>query len=357
MNVGFVTHFYDRAEGTGGYAVELVSRLAREHDVTLYAAAVRTAPPPGVTVVTVPALTTRAYTTILTFPRAFAGVRRRHDVVHAQGWVAGDADVVTSHIVLAAWRAAARAHGVRPPLGERLLGGWVARRESALLARARLVIAPSRGAAEDIRVTAGRSTGVVVIPHGCDRAIEPPRRGEARRRCGVPVALFTAAYIGDARKGLDIAVAALREAAGVHLLVLSGSDPAPYRRLAAELCVEERLHFAAPDATAADVFGAADVVVQPTIYDTFGMVVGEALALGIPVVVSDRAGAAELIQNDVSGLVVPPTPYATAGALRALAADAALRERVAAAGRAVALRYTWDETARRTAQLYERARA
>ena len=107
MNVGFVTHYYDRTEGTGGYAVEVVTRLAREHQVTLYAAGVRSDPPAGVTVVRVPASTWRAYATMLTFPRAFARLRRPHDVVHAQGWVTDDADVVTAHVVLAAWREAA----------------------------------------------------------------------------------------------------------------------------------------------------------------------------------------------------------------------------------------------------------
>lgn len=357
MNVGFVTHYYDRSEGTGGYAVEVVTRLARAHDVTLYAAAVRTPPPAGVTVVTVPALTTRAYTTILTFPRAFARVRRRHDVVHAQGWVTGDADVVTAHIVLAAWRAAARRHSVRPPLGERLLGGWVASRESALLARARLVIAPSRGAADDIRAATGRENGVVVVPHGCDRDMHPPRRAEARKRVDVPVAFFTAGWIGDARKGLANAVRALPHVPGAHLVVLTASDPAPYQRLSFELVVEDRLHFAPRGATAADVFGAADVIVQPSIYDTFGMVVGEALALGVPVVVSSRAGVAELIEDGTSGLVVEPTPEATAAALRALMASERLRERLAEGGRAVARQYTWDETVRRTVQLYGKARA
>ena len=356
MNVGFVTHYYDREEGTGGYAVELVTRLAARHAVTLYAAGVKTAPPASVTVVPVPAVTRRAYTTILSFPRAFAAVRRGHDVVHAQGWVTNDADVVTSHIVLDAWRRAARSHGVRPPLGERLLGGLVARNERRLLRRARRVIAPSRRAAQDIREATGRNDGIAVIPHGCDRAITPTPREEARRRCGVPPDTFVAAYVGDARKGLDIATGALGYAKDAHLLVLSGSDRAPPLRLARQIGVAGRLHWSPAGTGAADVFGAADVVLQPTIYDTFGMVVGEALALGLPVITSDRSGVAELIENGTSGLVVGPWPEEAGLALQQLARDPALRQRLAAAGRAVAARYTWDETARRTAAVYSEAR-
>jgi glycosyltransferase involved in cell wall biosynthesis len=357
VNVGFVTHYYDRAEGTGGYAVEMVTRLAAAHDVTLYAAGVRTPPPPGVTVVTVPAITLRAYTTIVTFPRAFARVQRPHDVLHAQGWVARKPNVVTAHIVLAAWREAARAHAVPAPLGERLLGGFVARREAALLARAPAVIAPSRRAGEDIRRLTGRADGITVIPHGCDRALTPTPRPAARRACGVDDRAFLAAYIGDARKGLRIAVAALKRAEDAHLLVLSGSDPAPFRDLASQLGVTARLHWAPPSAGAAEAFGAADVVLQPTIYDTFGMVIGEALALGVPVIASAQAGAAELIEHRRSGWILGGVTTEESGAaLMALAQDAELRARLAHEGRKVAARYTWDETVRRTVDVYQRAR-
>jgi len=357
VNIGIAVHHYDRAEGTGGYTVELVTRLAASHDITLYAAGVEAPPPPNVTVVRVPALTWRSITAIVTFPRALASVVRRHDVLHAQGWVASHADVVTAHIVLAAWREAARDHNIHPPLGERLLGGWVARHEAEAFARAPAVIAPSRRAADDVRRCSGRAGEVTVVPHGCDRALTPTPRIEARRRCAVDERAFLAAYIGDARKGLRAAIAGLVHADEAHLLALTASDPAPFGHLAAQLGVAARLHWAPRGVGAADVFGATDVVLQPTIYDTFGMVVGEALALGIPAIVSSRAGAAELIEHRRSGWILSGvTAQETGGALLALSRDRDLRASMAAAGRAVAARYSWDETTRRTLEVYEQAR-
>lgn len=357
MHVGFVTHYYDRQEGTGGYAVELVTRLAASHRVTLYAAGVRTPPPPGVTVVPVPAVTRRAYTTMVTFPGAFATVRQPHDVVHAQGWTAHDADVVTAHIVLAAWREVSRTHNVRAPLGEKLLGGWVARKETELLRRARAVIAPSRRARDDIAETSGRTEGVTVVPHGCDRDITLTPRAVARAKCGLDEHPFVAVYIGDARKGLRPAIAALVRAQEAHLLVLSGSPRAPYDDVAEQLGVSARVCWMPEGSTAADAFGAADVCLQPTIYDTFGMVVGEALALGIPVITSSRAGAAELIEHRRSGwLLNGVTSEETGGALLALLRDPRLRATLAEEGKQVAARYTWDDTARRTIEVYERVR-
>src|SRR5262245_60020804 len=145
-----VVHYFDTSEGTGGYVVELVHRLASRHQVTLYTVEVRAPVPDGVRVVRVPALRAKTYLTILSFPAAFASVRGRHDLIHAQGWVAPSADVVTAHIVLGAWRAAAQRAGVRSPLGERLFGGIVTNREASLFRRARAVIAPSRQGQSDI---------------------------------------------------------------------------------------------------------------------------------------------------------------------------------------------------------------
>lgn len=358
MNIGLVVHYYDRAEGTGGYVVELASRLAREHQVTIYAAGVRTPPPEGARVVMVPALRGRAYATILTFPYAFAAVRRRHDVVHAQGWVTSRADVVTSHIVLAAWREAAGAAGIQPPAGERLFGGWVERRERELVGRrARRVIVPSRRAAADVERCYGRANGVHVIHHGFPGPTTLPSREDARTRLGIPAGAFVALYAGDARKGADAAMKAVAQASGVHLLVASHSQRGPYLARARALGLAERLHWPGALADIRTGFAAADVLLHPTIYDTFALVVAEAMAWGIPVVVSRDAGIADLIEHDRSGILLAPGGGDLGPALVRLRDDAALRRRLADGGRAVALGRSWDRVVEETVVVYETALA
>jgi len=354
VNIGFVVHNYDPHEGTGGYAVELLGRIAAHHDVTLYANRLAVDPPAGVRTVHVPAARGTAYSMILSFPLGFRAVRRRHDLVHSQGWSASAADVYTAHIVLAAWRQATRLAGTRSPAGERLFGGLVERREHAAFRRARAVIAPSRRAQRDLAAHYGCADTVRVVPHGCDRVLDRQERSAVRSRLGLPQTRFLALYLGDARKGLEVAVRALADAPDADLLVLTYSDPAAMRGLAASLDLADRLHWLPPAATAADAFAAADVLLHPTIYDTFAMPVGEALWAGLPVIVSAEAGAAELVEHEVSAWVLQaPTVTHAADALRTLARDAALRERLARAGRAVARRFTWDETARRTLAVYE----
>jgi UDP-glucose:(heptosyl)LPS alpha-1,3-glucosyltransferase len=351
VNVAFVVHRYDAGEGTGGYVTELLPRVARRHDVTLYAADLVTAPPPGTRVVRVPAPRRPATARILAFPLAFAAVRRRHDLVHAQGWVARAADVVTAHIVLAAWRAAAAPAGALSP-GERLAGPIVVAGERSLVRRAGRVIAPSAAARDDLARWYGRTEGVHVIPHGFTRRNGAPRD---RRAFGLPDDAFVTLYVGDARKGLE---PALRAAIGADawLLVVSHSSPARWQALARDLGAGERLCWAGPQSDVARAYAAADVLLHPTIYDTFGLGVAEAMALGLPVVVSPQAGIAELVRDGENGLVVKDAGEAGA-ALGRLAADRALRARLGDAARHTAARYTWDGAAEATLAVYEELRA
>src|SRR5262249_314909 len=100
VNLGIAVHQYAASEGTGGYVVELLRHIARVHRVTLYAARIAAPVPSGVEVVRVPAIMRRAYTAILSFPLGLRAVRRRHDLLHVQGWISYSADVVTAHIVM-----------------------------------------------------------------------------------------------------------------------------------------------------------------------------------------------------------------------------------------------------------------
>ena len=350
MNIAFVVHRYDAGEGTGGYVTELLPRVARDHEVTLYAADIVTPPPPGIPVHRVPAPRRPTTARILGFPLAFGAVRRRHDIVHAQGYVARSADVVTTHIVLAAWRAAAGPAGALSP-GERLVGPIVLAGERAMVRRARRVIAPSTATRDDLARWYGRTDGVRVIPHGFTR-----RTGGARDRTmfDLPNDAFVALYVGDARKGLDPAIRAAA-AAGTWLLVASHSRPERWQALARELGVASRVRWAGPVTDIARAYAAADALIHPTIYDSFGLAVAEAMAAGLPVVVSPQAGIAELVRDGENGLVARNAAE-THGALARLAADRALGTRLGAAARRTAEQYTWDRTAAATEAVYQEIR-
>jgi glycosyltransferase involved in cell wall biosynthesis len=115
-------------------------------------------------------------------------------------------------------------------------------------------------------------------------------------------------------------------------------DPAfaeSLRRQALRAAIEQRVRFAGPR-TGADLsrsYGAADLLVLPSRAETYGMVVTEALARGLPVIAADVGGVPEALGHGAGGvrpglLVAPGDPAALAGALRAWLVDAGLRERL-----------------------------
>ena len=100
-------------------------------------------------------------------------------------------------------------------------------------------------------------------------------------------------------------------------------------------------------------YRAADAFAFPSVKEGFGLVVLEALAAGLPVVASDIPVFAEYLEDGHSALLVPPGDAAAlAGALHRLAGDPALRRQLAAGGRPLVDRFTWEATARRHQEIY-----
>ncbi len=103
-------------------------------------------------------------------------------------------------------------------------------------------------------------------------------------------------------------------------------------------------------------YAASDVLLLPSLYEPFGLSILEAMASGLPVLVSRDSGAAELINDGVDGLLInDPTDVAEISAkLGALLKDADLRTRLGKQARRAALQYPWDRVARETEEVYER---
>ncbi len=93
--------------------------------------------------------------------------------------------------------------------------------------------------------------------------------------------------------------------------------------------------------------------VFPSLYEGFGLPVLEAFAAGTPVICSDRGALPETAGN-AALLVDPEDGGALADALRRIAADPALRSRLAARGRLVVAAFDWTRTARETLRIYRR---
>jgi D-inositol-3-phosphate glycosyltransferase len=101
-------------------------------------------------------------------------------------------------------------------------------------------------------------------------------------------------------------------------------------------------------------YSAAEAVVVPSHYESFGMVALEALACGAPVVASEVGGLAYLIQDGVTGFTVPSDdPAALAEKLTVLLENREMREQMCNNAVEFVQNYSWRRIASRIAELYE----
>ena len=98
----------------------------------------------------------------------------------------------------------------------------------------------------------------------------------------------------------------------------------------------------------AAAYASADVFVFPSTTDTFGNVILEAQACGLPVVVSDSGGPKELVEDRANGLVTKSHDLEDfTRAIRALVTDSALRERMGTAARKSVIDRSWPNAFRK----------
>jgi UDP-glucose:(heptosyl)LPS alpha-1,3-glucosyltransferase len=200
-----------------------------------------------------------------------------------------------------------------------------------------------------------------VIYSGVDLAhFHPPSpeaRRAARQRFGLadaPVFLFLGSGYG--RKGLATALAALTHLPREIRLLVVGRDrrEGHYRRLAGRLGVADRVRFLGPLVEVLPCYHAADALVLPTLYDPFPNVALEALACGLPVITSPKCGAAEILEEGVTGYVRDALDGAGVAAAMAALLDPVRRAAMGEAARARAQSLDSETATRALIALYER---
>jgi len=202
-----------------------------------------------------------------------------------------------------------------------------------------------------------------VVPYGvaierfCPEEREA-RRDAARKRLGVYDQTVLLLVSNDFHnKGVDKAIESLVTLPTDTLLAIVGlADQHEVKRVTALWqIINERVRMWPHTAEMIDYYAAADVLVAPSRGDAFSMPPLEAMASGIPTVVSRRAGVAELLEHERHSLILDDPEDATelAGHVRRLLDDQELAERLSNEGRALAEQCSWDENAARTADLIE----
>lgn len=211
-----------------------------------------------------------------------------------------------------------------------------------------------RDIVERMRVDPAR---IRVIPVAVDDSVFAPQPATAR----MPGRIFAVASADVPLKGvvpLLHAVAALRTHRHVELVLLGEARRGGgVERTLAELRLGDTVRFirGIDDAAVAAQYAEAEVAVVPSLYEGFSIPAVQAMCCGVPLVATTGGALPEVVGTDgETALLVPPgDPAALAGAIGRLLDDPALRTRLSHAGlRRARERFSWDATARATADVY-----
>ncbi|HZD56218.1 MAG TPA: glycosyltransferase [Anaerolineales bacterium] len=218
---------------------------------------------------------------------------------------------------------------------------------------------------------------VVVIPPGVDLSrFYPIHPEEAKEFIGVPPCDRMLLFVGriEPLKGLDTlieAIALMRrngtfENCSLCLAVIGGDTQVSEEEISAEMArlqdlreqlgLENLVTFLGKRSqdTLPYYYSAAEAVVMPSQYESFGMVALEAMACGTPVVASQVGGLAFLVQDGLNGFTVPvDEPQTLANCLVDLLQKPNLREKMGKQAADFAKGYSWKLIAERVLEVYE----
>lgn len=369
----FVAHDVGGLGGMELHAERLIDHLlAHGRHVTVVARSCRLSPRAGLDVrlVRTPARPfALAYPSFFIAASAVVGrlVRRAGGVVHTTGAiVANPAGVCTVHYCHAVageelgtarvsrggslYRLNAAIAGTLSRAGER----WYYRP-----GRVELLCAVSPGLRSELqRRFPVADADVRSVPNGVDLERFAPSvlAGAAlRRQLGLApnssIALFAG---GDwERKGLAIAVDALPEAPGWHLVVAGAGDPEPLRARAADRGVGARVHFLGSVGEMPPLYAAADAFVLPTAYETFSLVTYEAAASGLPLLTTRVNGVEDILRDGVNGWFISRDPGDLGRRLTELRDDPGRARSMAQAARVAVEGFSWEAMGDRYLALYD----
>ena len=216
-----------------------------------------------------------------------------------------------------------------------------------ILSLARMLMVSSSGGVEHLKSLGFSSDRIVLAPSAVDNAWWSEQAAKADRNAvraawRIPPEGSVAFFCGKLqpwKATADLVEAFTMAKVANSYLAIAGDGPerGALERRAAELGLSDRVRFLGflNQSQLPSAYCAADVLVLPSLYDAFGLVVNEAMLCGLPVVVSDRVGARfDLVRPGENGYVFPVGNVdALAAILREILSDAEKRERMGAAGR------------------------
>jgi glycosyltransferase involved in cell wall biosynthesis len=300
----------------------------------------------------------------------------RYDLLFSSGANWPGADVICVHIVFSEYRRQVKGemsllrHPLRdwPTLVHRhvyyALSNWLERR--AYTNPDTSLVVYSRKSASELERVYRRSDRIPVIYLGLDHsafntASRAALRGEARKELELTEDELAVILVGNdwRNKGVPVLLEALERLRElpIRLFVVSREHPSACWSLVKEKRLEDRVRFLAPRDDIEFYYAAADVYAGPSLQDSYAMPPAEAMACGLPVIVSSAAGVSEIITDGEDGLILndPKDAAALAAMIRRLYEDEAFRKQLGERSALTTLKYTWELNGQELAAVFEDA--
>lgn len=367
-----VSPFIDKRHGTERCIAEQIAALAKDYEIHLYSSRVEDLPPGSVIWHRVFAVRGPEVFRFLWWFAGNAVVRWRDrvrglrpDVVYSPGPNCLRPDIVSVHALFTRIRQSSRTSPADltqgspsfPVRAHRWLYYRMAEKlERAVYRRRKLrLLAVSRKTEADLRTLFGTTLHTNVAYHGVDPRMFAPAnrralRRTAREELGLREGSVAMLLIGNdwANKGLGALVQAARAAGDQRICIFAVGTESVQRFISGdEKGTRITVQPLPPRSDVEFYYAAADIYASPSLEDSFGLPVLEAMACGLPVITSRAAGVSEIIHHGEDGLVLEdPKDIATlARYLQELVTDAGWRERLGENAARTASRYTWERNA------------
>jgi len=233
-----------------------------------------------------------------------------------------------------------------------------------ILKDASKVIALTKMEAEQYKSMGVSKDKIEIVPNGIDlsKFENLPKRGEFKRKWGIDDGQKTVLYLARIYKfkGLDILAEAFadlsKEIENVKLIIAGPDDGylSPLKKLVTDLEIGDKVLFTGPlyGEEKLRAYVDADVYVLPSVYETFPVAVLEACACGTPVIVTDRCGIADIVDNKV-GYAVEYNKDQLRNAIIKVLNNEGLRRRFGEEGkRLVRDQFSWDVVVAKVENIY-----
>jgi UDP-glucose:(heptosyl)LPS alpha-1,3-glucosyltransferase len=201
----------------------------------------------------------------------------------------------------------------------------------------------------------------IVVPLGVDPDNFHPKqrvrwRESIRATFRIEPDKFVVIFVGGdfRRKGLMELVRAASILRSFHVLAVGVRPDVALNQVLEREGLQQDFTFTEPVEEIAPLYAAADAFALLTRYDTFSMATIEAMATGLPVVVSREAGVTEYLNDGVDSCLLPSCTdvEGLTRAIDLLMREAPLRDSLGAAARSTAERFSWDSIAAQTMAVY-----